>query len=213
LVQFPPDVVTSLRHMVTRLTRGAELPARISVIAALREEGVTYITVALAATMATDLEATICAVELNWWWPGMSTLLSGTESPGLAGVLAGQSTLDDALIATNLPNLSLLPAGDLPIEWRPVVARGAALAELIYQMHDRFQYLVLDIPAVRATSDAIALAGLGAACCLVLRQGATPAMEVRTALDDVSNLSMLGVVMNRVRIATPAFFLRMIPRE
>jgi Mrp family chromosome partitioning ATPase len=205
-----------LRAMVTRLIQRGEMPARLSLVAALSEEGVSYITLALAAVIAHDLAVSVCAVELNWWWPGMARLLqpaAAPASPGLSAVLAGAATLDDALLPTAAPNLTLLPAGEMDIERRPIVARGAALRETIAQLSARFDHVLLDIPAIRATSDAIPLAALGKACCLVVRQGVTPAQEIRLALDDIEHLPMLGAVLNQVRVATPAWLLKLVPQE
>src|SRR6266542_2174011 len=76
LKDFPSELVSSVRHMETTLICNERLPKRISVVAALGGEGVTYITLALATTFATDLAVRVCAVELNWWSPGMQTRIS-----------------------------------------------------------------------------------------------------------------------------------------
>lgn len=245
LVLFPPAVVQPLRRMTSLLIAQDRLPSRIGVIAALRQEGVTFTTLALATTLAHDLSDTVCVIELNWWWPGMAAALNlvaapaspaSSESPassdesavvesgvspatngsppaGLAAVLEGQQTLDEALVRTALPNLALLPAGGVPIEQRPRLARGQPLRDLVDRLAARFDRLLLDVPAVRATSDATVLAGLAQGCLMVIGQGATPRSQAREALDDVSHLSMLGVVLNRNRVATPRFLLKFIPQE
>ena len=71
LYTFPSAVITSMRHMETTLLYKESLPARIAIASALRGEGVTYTTLALATTLAYDLEARICVVELNWWSPSI----------------------------------------------------------------------------------------------------------------------------------------------
>jgi protein-tyrosine kinase len=213
LISFQQEIVTPLRHMASQLMQSDRWPAQISIIAALREEGVTYTTVALAATLASDWHKTVAAVELNWHTPGQAALLNTTASGGVAGVLSGSTELDAALITTALPNLFFLPAGELPIERRAAVARGAELAAVIDQVKQRFDLVLLDIPAVLITSDAIPLASLGAACVLVVRQGVTPQSKAQAALDDVKHLPMLGVVLNRVKLKTPRFIRHWIPQD
>lgn len=212
LASFPDAVIVPLRHMVSRLMQANAWPAHVSVIAALREEGVTYTSVALAATIANDWNKSIAVVELNWHTPGLATLLNATDNPGVAGMLNG-GELDAAVIATSLPNLFFLPAGDLIAEQRAVVSRSAALVTLIDHIKQRFDLVLLDIPAVLTTSDAIPLASLGAACLIVARQGVTPKSKVQAALDDVKHLPMLGVVLNRVKYKTPRFIRRWIPQD
>src|SRR5262245_48328886 len=63
LYTFPGEVINSMRHMETTVMYKGALPARIAMVAALREEGVTYTTLALATTLAYDLAARICVVE------------------------------------------------------------------------------------------------------------------------------------------------------
>ncbi|MEP7191003.1 MAG: chromosome partitioning protein [Roseiflexaceae bacterium] len=254
LYTFPGSVVTSMRHMETMLLYNDTLPARISVVAALRQEGVTYTTLALATTLAYDLAARICVVDLNWWSPGLRTqpdpnadatssdngknkagrskkrrnkstpdqasaeatgqmAISPADMTGLAAVLSRSLSLDEALVPTGLPNLALLPAGPITPAQRPALARSDGLKTCIEQLGRRFDHVLLDIPAILATSDAIALASLGTACCLVIRQGVTPMTNVRCALDDVKHLPMLGVVLNQTQSHLPRWVRALVPQE
>jgi Mrp family chromosome partitioning ATPase len=235
---FHADVIQSFRYMSTELTLNNSLPRRIAMIAALRGEGVTHSAVALGATIANDTGASVCVVELNWWAPGLITMLDpaaiATEGkkkrrpkkndppppelalvghPGLAKVLTDEVSLDEALIHSDLPNLDLLPAGEIPVAKRPFIARSAALRKLIDQLSERYDHLLLDIPAIRTTSDSIVLAALSDACIVVTRQGATSTASVQKALDDVKSLTMLGVVLNKVSIYTPGWIRALVPQE
>jgi len=249
LYTFPGSVISSMRHLETSLMYKGALPARIAMVAALRQEGVTYTTLALATTLAYDLDVRVCVVDLNWSAPGVRTepppenttseirprklfrakkLKSGSSAAnnesenmaiqasgmtGLAAVLMGNATLDEALIQTALPNLMLLPAGNLPPAQRPAMARHDTLKACIKQLSRRFDHILLDVPAILGTSDAIALASLSTACCVVIRQGVTPVSQVRRALDDVKHLSMLGVVLNQARMSLPSWVGAFVPQE
>jgi Mrp family chromosome partitioning ATPase len=248
LYTFPDGVVDSMRHMATSLMYKGALPARISMVAALREEGVTYTTLALATTLAYDLAVRVCVVELNWWSPVIKTqplqdmdqapatsrksrrakpkqseiqlavattahLPAAAGPAGLAAVLMEYMSLDEALVQTAMPNLALLPAGDLTLAQRPAMARSDALKACINQLSRRFDHIVLDIPAILATSDAIALASLGTSCCIVVRQGVTPVSSVRRALDDVKHLPMLGVILNQANTKLPRWVRALVPQE
>src|SRR5215207_176164 len=163
LYTFPGPVINSMRHLETTLMYKGALPARMAMVAALHQEGVTYTTLALATTLAYDLAVRICVVELNWWSPGVrtepppqgetsevkphklfrakkpkvgsptanneseNTAIRVRDTTGLAAVLMGNATLDEALIQTALPNLMLLPAGNLQQSQRPAMARHDTL--------------------------------------------------------------------------------------
>lgn len=234
LLMFAPEVVTVFRRMVTGLQAERPLPARLAMTSAIREEGVTSSAMALATTIAHDLGRSVCVVELNWQAPGLYRHLAlppapvkkkrakveepvpqprFPATPGLAAVVAGQASLDEALIRTADPNLAFLPAGELRLERRPVVARSADLQATIDQIGQQFEHLILDVPAVLSSSDSIALAALGESCCLVVRQGVTSSLMVRQALDDIKHLPMIGVVMNQVQLHTPGWVRGLIPQE
>lgn len=237
---FDAEVVDSLRLMSTELICEGGLPQRLVVASALQGEGATYTTLALAATLANDMADQFCVVDLNWWSPGViaqfdpakhtraarrrlkakAALLPESEAvkalsghPGVAQVIQGKATLDEALLPTNLPNLRLLPAGELAFKERPVLARSAGLRTLIDHLSERFDYLLLDVPSILSTSDAIVLASLGDACCMVVRQGLTPTPIVQRALDQIKHLKMLGIILNQVTIKTPAWLRMLIPQE
>ncbi len=211
LMTFPENVVDNLRQMITRVARQDDFPARLSVISALREEGVTYISQGLAATLANDLGVSVCVVELNWWTP--STVLNLPAYKGIASVLLEEHALDDAIIHTSWSNLDLIPAGKLSRQDRSIVSRSQILKEIIDELSTRYDHLILDIPAIHTTSDAIPLASLGLASCIVVRQGVTSIEDVRTALDEVDHLPILGVIMNQTIIKTPATIVKLIPQR
>ncbi|MCA9873792.1 MAG: CpsD/CapB family tyrosine-protein kinase [Anaerolineales bacterium] len=210
IYKFSGEVIDSLRYMVTRIMRNGQLPTRLAMVSALRGEGVTYISQALAATVANDMKARVCVVDLNWWWPS-PIKLAARDNPGLAAVIAKEAKLDEVIEPTGWSNLALVPAGNMPVEHRPVTARSQELREIIDDLSTRFDYLILDIPAIHSTSDSIPLASLGDACCLVIRQGITTVEDVRLALDEIDHLPIIGVVMNRVKLATPASIAKLIP--
>lgn len=209
LFAFPMPVIHPIRRLISRLGRKDEIPPNIAFAAALRQEGVSYISWAFAATMAFDLETSVCIVDLNWSWPSdINTRF--TISGGLGAVLTGTAALDHAVVPTGKSNLSFLPAGNLPASERAYFARNAVMKEIILELNARYDHLVLDIPAVLASNDAIPLASLATACCLVIRQGVTSMTEVKSALSDLDHIPTLGVVMNKYRFDIPKFVLKFV---
>jgi len=208
LFDFPGEVVAGMRHLITRLHSREGLPRRLAMVAALRSEGVSYLSQALAATLATDLDKNICLVDLNFWWPGPLEFPEDHYA-SLSEVIANEASLNDAVIPTELPNLSIVIAGSIPRNSRTTVAYSPRLSEVIEELSDRFDMLILDIPAVLATTDAVALAGFGTAACLVIHQGVTKMDDVYQALDEIEHLDILGVVMNRIKMHTPPQIVKM----
>src|SRR5262249_8551662 len=77
-------------------------------------------------------------------------------SPGLAEILAGQSSVR-AILPTRLQNLSLLPAGEATRNPGELV-QGPAWAQLLQEVGQRFDYIIIDTPPLLATDDAATLA-------------------------------------------------------
>ena len=207
---FPNAQVESLRQLLTRLDQKEQVPGRLGVVAALRQEGVTNTAMALAATLANDQLKRVCVLDLNWYWPSESPLVA-PDNPGLAAVLGNEAALEDVIAPSGWSNLVLIPAGKLARPNRPVMARSQALRELLNELDQRYDHLILDIPAILATNDSVPLASLSDACCLVIRQGVTPVEDVRLALDEIEHLTILGTVLNQAHYATPAVILKLIP--
>ncbi len=230
---FPADQIGQLRRMLTDLAVDQRLPARIGFTSALRGEGVSYLTLAAALTLTHDTGKRVCVVELNWLAPGMLANLNPAPPPasrqsrratppatpplpilpGVAETLQGQASLEETLLSTNHPGLALIPAGTATIAQRPLLARSAELRALIDQIATQFDHVFLDLPAVLATSDTLALATLAQTCALVVRQGVTQITEVQRALSDLAHMPLLGVILNQARLATPSWIQRLIPQE
>lgn len=195
-----PEAVSGMRQMLTRMVTSGQWPQAVALTSALRGEGVSHSALALSAVLSQDTSMPVCLVDTNWYWPSVPV----AESPGLAAVLNGEVELDRALVQVQNSQLMLLPAGQMPQGRRVIAARSPEMKAVIEELRGRFEYLVLDVPSVLATSDAIALAGLADATCLVVHQGVTPAATVQEALGVIKHLPVAGVIMNRVRVHMPA---------
>lgn len=208
-VSLPP-VTSTLRATVARLRLDDELPQRLGLVSAIRGEGVTFISRSLALVLANDTGKNVCIVDLNWWapakWhPGID------DHRGLADVLRGAVSLEEALLPTADPALSILPAGEASMEETPVFAAGSALSMVLDELDIRFDHVVFDLPALHAASEALTLAALTDSVAVVVRQGVTSEGQVKAALDELDGLSVLGVILNAYKTDVPSVIMRRVP--
>jgi Mrp family chromosome partitioning ATPase len=117
--------------------------------------------------------------------------------PTLADAIESDVRLDDIIIPTTNPRLSMVQAGGVPVARRPALAQGRPLASLLDQLDERFDHVLLDLPPVLASSDAMNLAQLADAYVLVVRQGSTSEAQVEAAVDELQGGETLGVILNR----------------
>jgi Mrp family chromosome partitioning ATPase len=117
--------------------------------------------------------------------------------PTMADAIEHEVKLDDIIIPTTNPRLCLIQAGNVPVARRPALAQGRPLANVLDQLDERFDHVLLDLPPVLASSDAMNLSQLADAYVLVVRQGATSQGQVEAALQELAGGETLGVILNR----------------
>lgn len=137
------------------------------------------------------------------------------ESPdgrraALIDAIEERASVDDILVATSNPRLSIVNAGEVPLARRPSIAASASLQSVIDQVAKRFDHVLLDLPPVLASSDAIRLSQLADAYALVVRHGVTTTRQVESALDELSGVAPLGVILNRYATRIPLFLRRLV---
>jgi Mrp family chromosome partitioning ATPase len=212
LVQFaPPRVTESLRYMIgrLRLVEGEDLPERMGVTSAISGEGVTFVTRTLGMVLANDAAKRVCLVDLNWWSP--SNWPSDAEQQGVADVLRDGCAVERTIVETAFPNLFILPAGmAAPVE-RPALARSADLEKMLVELSEDFDHVLIDLPAVYATSESLTLAESCGRVVVVVGQGLTPDGQVKGALEELRGISVLGVILNRSRTKIPRIIRKRFP--
>jgi len=184
----------SVRYILARpqVSIDADLPPRIAVVSALAGEGVTTVSTVFASVLSHDSQSAACRVDLSW---------ESTTGPGVYEVIMGSCELDDALV-WNGPSASLRSGEVSRAEWHRL-ARSEELDKLIGTLSGRFEHVILDLPAILAGSDGLAMMRLVDAYLLVVKHGVTTLEQVQTVTDLLSDVSSIGSVLNQVRLRTP----------
>lgn len=132
-------------------------------------EGKTTTAGNLAITSALAGESVV-VVDCDLRRPTMGSQLDVKSEHGLTDVLIGKVDLDTALADGR--RLSVLPSG--PVPPNPTELLGSqAMADLMEELHRRFQRVVIDTPPCLPFADASVLAPLCGATLLVVRMGST----------------------------------------
>jgi Mrp family chromosome partitioning ATPase len=190
------------------------LPPRVALTSALHGEGVTFMTRSLASVLAYDTTESVVIVDLNWTRPvdGGSRRKRGSaepkhspdDRPTLIDAVEDRATLDDAIRPTANPRLFYVVAGALAAQRRSAIAGSPELEKLVDQIASRFDRVLLDLPPVMASSDAITLSHLAHAFLLVVHFGVTTDSQVDAALQELRSTPRLGVVLNKFDSSVPA---------
>lgn len=156
-----------------------------------------------AANMAAALAASgvaVCLVEADLRRPTISNLFDLPESAGFSAVLAGDRTIDEALIPWGEDGLQILPAGDMPPNPSELLESAAAVATF-QRIRERFDVTIVDCPPLIAVSDAAVLGRLLGGIILVVGDRVLRVRDLRRAVDRLAAIGapVDGAVLNMSR--------------
>jgi capsular exopolysaccharide synthesis family protein len=126
---------------------------------------------------------TVAAVSANLRKPALNRLLGVGSSIGLASVLTGEADLDEALIQTSTPGLSVIASGltsDLP----PELLDTDQMRAVVKELRSSFDFLLLDTAPQPWAADTLSLVPLTDGVIVTAVSG-------RTLRDDVARLRAL----------------------
>lgn len=178
-----------------------EHPNVIAVTSSVAGEGKTFTALNLAISIAMELDRTVLLVDADLANPGLSRLLKAQDLPGLTErLLDDKVPLKDLLWRTDVPKLTLLPAGRRHRRSTELLASNSMkglLDELATRYPDRV--VLFDSPPLLATSEASVLAEQAGQVCLVVESATTPQFLVKEALGLLSHQDRVSLVLNKTR--------------
>jgi exopolysaccharide/PEP-CTERM locus tyrosine autokinase len=187
--------------------KGASVVANanmIMVTSSLAGEGKTFTAINLAMSIATEMDKTVLLVDADVAKPDVTVRLGVQAEKGLIDVLLEDDlTLPDVLIRTDIPKLTLLPAGRRHVHSTEILA-SESMRQLTLELSTRYsdRIVIFDSPPMCLTSEARVLAGLMGQIVLVVEEGKTSQHTVKQALSMLDSNEIIGVVLNKKKSAS-----------
>ncbi|MES1925736.1 AAA family ATPase [Salinisphaera sp. T31B1] len=174
---------------------------RLMVTSAHPGDGKTFTSMNLALSLAAELDHSVLLVDGDVIKPGISRALGLNDRPGLMELLADEQRVpEDFIVATDIPHLSVLPAGrrDGQSAERLSSRRMEGLAKELSS--DPSRIVVFDSSPLLATAESQALALNMGQIVMVVRAGRTERRAVDAALSliEPSNAE-ISLVLNQSR--------------
>jgi protein-tyrosine kinase len=187
----------SFRTLRTRLLRMQASQNIRSIVfsSALPGEGKTLTTMNLALSCAQIPNLRVLVVDADLRARGLTLLLGSPAGPGLSELLSGDVTRDQAVLATNLPNLCVLPAGattESPAE----LFATARWKEFIGWASENFKIVLIDSPPTFPLADFELISAACDGVVFVIRGGSTSREMIRRSSAQVDPRKLLGSVFN-----------------
>ncbi|NIJ20494.1 exopolysaccharide/PEP-CTERM locus tyrosine autokinase [Sphingomonas naasensis] len=211
----PGDRVTAMAEEFRMVKRQLLLTARavagqdagaadrarmILVCSAQPDEGKTFCAINLALSMAAEKDMEILLVDADFAKPDVLGRLGLPEGPGLLDALSGAvANVEDCIIDTDVPQLSVLPAGAHSNSDTELLAsdRARAIVDGLARANPR-RIVIFDSPPALAASPASVLAALVGQVMLVVRADRTSESDLRDAVNTLDGCEHIQLLLNSV---------------
>jgi exopolysaccharide/PEP-CTERM locus tyrosine autokinase len=167
-------------------------------------EGKTWCAINLAMSLAAEQDMDVLLVDADFGKPGVCERLGLPEGTGLMDALVDPLvSIEQAVLRTDVPSLSVLPAGRQVKNDTEVVA-----SERTRQVLDRLvagnarRIVILDSPPVLAASPASELARHVGQAVLVVRADRTTEAALRDAVNLISACPNIRLLLNGVKFSS-----------
>jgi len=201
IVEHPRSSVAECSRTIRTnlLFMATERPAKkLLVTSSGPREGKSTTVINLAITMALSGSRSLL-VDSDMRRPRLHKSFNLSNETGLSSLIAGNARLDQAIVASGVERLDLLPCGPIPPNPAELLHTDA-FKNLLAQLEGRYERIWFDSPPVIAVTDALVLSGMADGVILVVEAGKTPwqfALQARRRLEDIG-AKIFGVIVNNV---------------
>jgi capsular exopolysaccharide synthesis family protein len=186
------------RIIRTKIMHHPWQPRAVVVTSATSGDGKTVTAINLAAVLALKQEFRILLVDADLRRRDVSKVLGIPEKPGLANVLKGECTLDDAIVELEqFPNMWILPAGDTGSNPAELLA-SPRWREVVLESKHHFSYIIIDATPMAAVADFELVQVACDGIVFVVRPDHTDRKTCMRALEAISKDRLIGTVLNCV---------------
>ena len=170
----------------------------VLVTSALEGEGKSFSAINLAMSLAQEEDTTVLLVDADVARPSIMRMFGLPPARGLMDVLAGEASLSEVLVRTNVDKLTLLPAG-MPHERATEMLASHGMREVLDDIASRYEdrIVVFDSPPLLSTTEARVLASQMGQVLMVVEAMRTPAATVRAALATIANCPVRLAMLNK----------------
>ena len=173
----------------------------IMVTSALAGEGKTFNSINLALSMARERDHTVLLVDADVAKPHVSTMFGVDDEYGLLDALEDPDVwVRDLVLETDVPGLSILPAGKPRAHATELLASDAMdrITKILGGL-DEGQIVVFDSPPLLQTTEAKVLSELAGQTVLVVKAESTSHDAVKMALSYLDDDAAVNLLLNQVR--------------
>jgi polysaccharide chain length determinant protein (PEP-CTERM system associated) len=212
----PMDAVCDLPLFVEKI-RQISFAARSSVTdpegflcgitSSVEGEGKTLLAGNLAAIVAHDFKKPVLLIDGHLHHTSLSDRYARPGAPGLAQVVAGEASLSEALVSTDMPLLQVLPAGQCQVD--PIcLFRSAAFPEFLDSLRQQFSLVLVELPSVKESTESQVMADKMDGLLIMVNMYSTKLRTVHMAVHRLQRDKIIGFVTNGTEYWIPDWLYR-----
>jgi capsular exopolysaccharide synthesis family protein len=152
----------------------------IAVTSATHGEGKSSISSQLAVSIGRSTGGPVLLIDGDLRLPDVHRIFNLPNTVGLATVLEGEATIDEAINTTFSEQLHVLPAGRLRKSPHKLMS-VESLNQLLDELRPFYQYIVIDTPPVLSASEALLLCKVADGTVLSTRRNVSREIQVKRA--------------------------------
>ncbi|HTY92739.1 MAG TPA: CpsD/CapB family tyrosine-protein kinase [Steroidobacteraceae bacterium] len=187
-----------LRTQVLQRARAHKV-STIGVVSAAKGEGKTLTAINLALGLAADPNQSVLLMDLDLKRPSIARILRLPLDQGLEAWFAGTAKLEDLWCGLDGAERLFLMPTLAPVPDSSEALARAATGKMLQDLKERDpgRLMIVDLPPVLLSDDAITLAPRLDAVVLVVTEGRTRREDISRVLELLGNTKVIGTVLNR----------------
>jgi capsular exopolysaccharide synthesis family protein len=196
-VHMYQESINSLRAtlMTDEQFRNMQVFAIASAVAA---EGKTNLSSQLAMSWSQAGLEKILLLDADLRNPNVYKLFEIQSSPGVAEILRGECSIDEATILNWGGLLSVLPAGSTPASAAANMFSGRKFQEVLAELRKRYDKIIIDMPPTLCASEALLISKAADGTLLCARHDYSSSGQIKHAYDRLTaaGVNVIGAVLN-----------------
>jgi tyrosine-protein kinase Etk/Wzc len=169
----------------------------ITVTSALEKDGKTS-TAANLSVLLSRAGKRVVLVDLNLRAPQLHNVFHISNSKGITDIISQNLDQAEAVTATSIEGLDLIPSGPVPVDPSSVV-ESPRLGQVLEQLELSYDVVIIDTPALLRANDAIPISRRVGGVIFVIQSGKTTSKMLDHAreLMNSAQLNLAGSILNK----------------
>jgi len=166
----------------------------IAITSAVPKEGKSVTSLTLGCVLAEIRHLKVLVVDGDFRRSSLSHLLNQPPGPGLADVLNGETTYEQVIRKTPVPNLMFIPAGSTNGRSPAELLTAASASPTFRRMQNDFHYTIIDTPPATTVTDVGIIGQMCSGVIVIIRLNRTHEAAAKRAvrLLQVNNIPIIG---------------------